>query len=164
MLEVWKDISGFEGIYQVSNFGRVKRIGSGRGAKCGILKHKSNTPYDRVLLYKNNCPTTKYVHRLVAEAFIPNPDGKPQVNHMNGDRKDNRVENLEWCTQKENAVHSCVVLKHRGRGPIRCVETGEIFYSRREASTAKSLDRTYLNLHLKGEKESVNGLHWETVI
>ena len=105
MEEIWRDIEGFEGLYQVSNFGRIKRVTTGK-----ILKgDKNNDGYLRVKLYKNNTKSNKSIHRLVAEAFIPNPENKPQVNHINEDKTnnslDNSLDNLEWMTAKENINH-----------------------------------------------------------
>lgn len=115
MDEVWKDVPGFEGRYQVSNLGQVKslerKVKSCKGEK---------TVYSRILRPfvdpKGYCRITirdlqnhKYcfqIHRLVAKAFIPNPDNKPQVNHKNGNKTDNNIENLEWVTSRENISHS----------------------------------------------------------
>ena len=106
--EVWKDIKGYEGKYQVSNLGRVKSLYLiNRQAKIPrekILKLGHNLQgYPQIHLCKDN-KTSKsiFVHKLVAEAFIPNPDNLPVVNHKNEIKTDNRVENLEWCTQKNN--------------------------------------------------------------
>lgn len=101
MNEIWKDIKEYEGLYQVSNLGRVKRVETDR-----ILKGQNNsTGYLRVRLYKNNIAYNMRVHRLVAEAFIPNPDNKPQVNHIDEDKTNNSLANLEWMTAKENNNH-----------------------------------------------------------
>lgn len=113
-MEVWKDIEGFEGVYQVSSFGRIKSMGRvidrDKMGKLVIFEkilnpHIDQVGYPRLYLYKKNFKRRESVHRLVAFAFIPNTDNKPHINHINGEKTDNRVENLEWCTQKENVRH-----------------------------------------------------------
>ena len=94
-MEIWRDIDGYEGLYQVSNFGRVKSFQRG---KPRILKAFLNSGYLSVVLYRDHKVKQCLVHRLVALAFIPNPEDKPLVNHINGVKTDNCVENLEWAT------------------------------------------------------------------
>lgn len=108
--EIWKDIRDYEGIYQVSNLGRVKSFDIkdklGRIRKGRVLKGCKNTKgYLLVNLYKNNMGCGKLIHRLVAQAFIPNPENKPQVNHIDENKTNNMVSNLEWSTSKENNNH-----------------------------------------------------------
>lgn len=99
--EEWRDIKGFEGRYFVSNLGRIK---TKRGIRKFITTHDG---YDRVVLYtKSPNKITINVHKVVAQSFIPNPHNKPQINHLNGNKKDNRACNLEWCTAKENIDHA----------------------------------------------------------
>lgn len=97
-MEIWKDIKGYEGLYQVSNQGRVRSLYKG----VRILKTRNNKGYLRVALYKENKYKHISIHRLVAEAFLPNPKNLPQVNHKSEIKTDNRVENLEWCDSKYN--------------------------------------------------------------
>ncbi len=117
MIEEWRDIEDFEGYYQVSNLGRVKSLE--RHIHCydnrwkkyvdKVNKEKIMSPsgdrYKFVDLRKNNEYSSRYIHRLVASAFIPNPDNKPEVNHKDRNPSNNRLDNLEWATSKENTIH-----------------------------------------------------------
>ena len=113
--EVWKDVKGYEGIYKVSNFGRVKsldrevapnnRVPYWRKGKI-CKQSKSNLGYMTVGFTVNNVKVNKYVHRLVAEAFITNVNNYPQVNHIDCDKTNNRINNLEWCTNSQNQIHA----------------------------------------------------------
>lgn len=96
-MEIWKDIPGYEGLYQVSNLGNVRRT--------KLLKkyYDKTKGYDVISLSKNGKSKIAKVHQLVAKTFIPNPNNKPEINHINTIRTDNRVENLEWCTRSENS-------------------------------------------------------------
>ena len=100
--EFWKPIKEHENMYSISNFGGVRNLKTGK--KLNPYIHRCG--YLRVRLYKENTKKTFYVHRLVAETFIPNPNNKPQVNHKNGIKTDNRAENLEWCDNSQNQLHA----------------------------------------------------------
>lgn len=114
----WKPVKGYEGLYEVSNDGRIKALKKrvDRG-KCHreweehFLKQAADmNGYLRTSLAMNGKNTTIKVHRLVAETFIPNPENKPEVNHIDGNKQNNDVSNLEWCTRSENLKHAC---KHK---------------------------------------------------
>lgn len=102
MIESWNDVPGYEGLYEVSDLGRVKNIKTGR-----ILRPaKDKYGYLYVGLYKNGIPKKGKIHRLVAFAFIPNPTNLPQINHRDEDKTNNAVNNLEWCDAKYNNNYS----------------------------------------------------------
>lgn len=103
-MEVWKDVVGYEGLYQVSNIGNVY---SCRQMKSLHPANSYSNGYSLVLLYKDGTRKMKGVHRLVAEAFIPNPNNLPIVDHKDGNKRNNCISNLEWVTQKEN-VRRCI--------------------------------------------------------
>lgn len=117
-MTVWKDILGYEGLYQVSDEGTVKALARLVTNKIGRLQRypervlktdksvMSNSTYHRVTLCKNHVTSRFLVHRLVAEAFIPNPLNKPMINHIDNDAENNQVSNLEWVTHSENMIHA----------------------------------------------------------
>ena len=96
-MEEWKNVIGYEGLYEVSNIGNVRSV-----IRNKLLRLSKTKGYIQVYLYKNGIRTGLKVHRLVAQAFIPNPDNLPQVNHKDEDKTNNSVENLEWCNAKYN--------------------------------------------------------------
>ena len=107
MEEIWKDIEEFKEYYEISNLGNVRRK---KGTSHLKIKNRKYT-YDKDGYYKVNLKIkqkgyNRFIHRLLAKAFIDNPENKPQVNHINGIKNDNRLENLEWCTLSENRQHA----------------------------------------------------------
>lgn len=128
MEEEWKDVVGFEDYYMVSNFGRVlskERYMNNHGAKVlkpeKIVSHyHTKCGYCQIDLSVDGKKYKRYVHRLVAEAFIPNPDNFPEVNHKDENKDNNLADNLEWCTRKYNQVYSF------GMSENHCVDCGKV--------------------------------------
>lgn len=164
MKTVWKDIPGFGDRYAVSNTGNVSNKATGR-----ILKPwRDNIGYRKVALCQNGYCKQVFVHRLVADAFIEKKAEGLEVNHKDGDKANNAVDNLEWCTKSENLAHSYRVLHRkwnagRPRVQVLCVETGEVFDSIANAAKAKGVDKR--NLHAvispKSCKKTCGGYHWK---
>lgn len=105
--EIWADIDGYDGLYKVSNLGKIKSIGGKSNHNSEIImKQQEILGYMSVTLTKDSVQKMHKVHRLVANDFIDNPDSKPQVNHIDGNKRNNAVSNLEWVTPSENAKHA----------------------------------------------------------
>ena len=176
MSEEWKPIIGYEGLYEVSSEGRVRSLGRYQNCvhngkefrKERIMKlYSSKKKYLIVSLCKNCKHINFQVHRLVAEAFIPNPENKEEVNHKNGNKTDNRIFNLEWVTKSENAIHAHRVLgvKSSYERPVRCVETGKIYHSTAEAARQLNVNPSQINNVIAGRygAKTANGCHWELI-
>ena len=146
MIEQWKDISGYENKYQVSNFGRVKSLPQKHSKKENILKNSvTHYGYLRVNLGRFN---TRLVHKLVAEHFIDNPFNKKWVNHKDGVKANPHVDNLEWCTPKENSEHAYRTglntiqyqnLKQPFK-PVINLESGVFFDTMKQAAIAHNIN------------------------
>ena len=130
---IWKDIPGYEGLYKVSNTGEIYSMRENKN----LSLSKDRYGYVQIILYKNGESKTYKVHRLVALAFIPNPDKKPSINHLDGNPRNNRVENLEWCTASENQQHRRYVLKS-GNRRVKRIETDTIYDSIKQAAEDNS--------------------------
>lgn len=175
-MEEWRDVAGWEE-YEVSNLGNIRSkdrwvIYSDGDRHFYKGKEKKQqvhikTGYKLVFLHsggKMGRNKMLRVHRLVAQAFLPNPGGKPDVNHKNCNRQDNRAENLEWCTRKENIVHR---FRHGDRTTTNCatlcVETGQIFQSRVEAGNSCGVECKDICRAIKSGGKS-GGYHWKSLI
>lgn len=178
--EVWRDIEGYEGQYAISNMGRVKSLdrilphkthGTWhirerilKQAKGGRNKDK-NKLYMQVALNVGNGKLTNIkIHRAVAKAFVPNPDGKPEVNHIDGNKANNRADNLEWVTPQENMDHAwnhglCENIVQAKARQVQCVETGEKFPSISAAEKALSAAGGAIG-HAIRKKRTSCGYHW----
>lgn len=159
MEEIWKDIEGYEGLYKVSNIGNLYSNYVKRNLQLSL----DGYGYTQVILRKNSSGKRHLLHRLVAQAFIQKPENKPQVNHIDEDKTNNRVDNLEWVTAKENINHGTrterqvytqrIIQKSR---PVIC-SNGMIYRSTREASRLLGLDNSSLNKVLQGKRKTVGG-------
>ena len=190
MEEIWKDIEGFEGIYQVSNLGKVRSLD--RYVNTAILHSKLKKTKGRIL--KQSCnihgysfvslgkkPKPYSVHRLVAKTFIPNPKNKEFVDHINTVRTDNRVENLRWATRSENNRNPNTTAKQslyrKGRTlsentkkklketaqkyKIICIETNYCYESIKECAKKTNIDAGHIGQVCRGKRKTAGGFHWK---
>ena len=164
-MEIWHDIEGYEGLYQISNKGRVKSLkcGKERTLRPGI----KSSGYLKVVLCKNGMVKQFQLHRLVANAFIPNLDNKPQVNHLDENKLNNCVDNLQWATAKENINHGT---RNERAGYSRSkpiLQYSKSGYFIREWKGASEVERVLgiANSHIiaccKGNRKSAGGFVWK---
>ena len=164
--ELWRPVKEYDSLYEVSNFGRIRSLPrNGTINAVRIIKlNPKKSGYINATLTKNNSKKTFRVHRLVAEAFIPNPKNKKQVNHIDGDKSNNSVDNLERATPSENIKHKFDSLGYKvtrhGMTPVICVETGERFDSIKAAERAYGKSYGAILHALKGKTSTAYGLHW----
>lgn len=164
-MERWKDINNYEELYQISNYGRVKskyRKGTyGKTVKQWEDKHG----YLIVYLSKNGIRKRFKVHRLVAQAFIENPNDYPIINHKDENKQNNKVDNLEWCTHMYNNNYGTKrkrISKSNSR-PVLCIELNMIFYGCREAERKTDIRQCNISQCCNGKRQTAGNYHWKYV-
>ena len=187
-MEKWKDVVDYEGLYKVSDLGRVKsvrRFRDNHGTPQLVPEKIKNTRiknsgYLMTDLYKENKQKSVMIHRIVAIAFLPNKENKETVNHKDGNKLNNSVENLEWNSfseqnkhfyeqglkSKENIKKAIKAMNDKNARKIKCVETGEVFKSLSDASLFSKGDRRGVSLIIRSAKNTKNtayGYHWSYV-
>ena len=156
--EQWRAVEGYPG-YEVSNLGRVRKNGKLTSS------HRTRKGYWQTNLYKRRKQTLHYIHRLVAIAFIPNPENKPTVNHIDGDKNNNRVSNLEWATYLENNLHA--IKNHLHRHYTRAVKQYDLqgnllatYNSIVEANKATGVNKSNISQACRGVYKTIGGYRW----
>lgn len=173
MEEEWRDIAGYEGLYMVSNLGRVKSLNYNRTGQEGILKARNDSyGYLQAHLYKDGKDKGCAIHRLVAKAFLPNPENYNEINHKDENKENNCVQNLEWCSRKYNVNYGTrnkrSAEKHinhpRRSKPVIAINkvSGLIleYTSVSEASRVTGVDQSSITKCCKGKRKSAGGYYW----
>ena len=159
MIEEMKDIKDYEGEYAITRDGKVWSYKSNK-----FLKHMLDKEgYHKVNLYKDKKMKTFRIHRLVAQAFIPNPKGLPQVNHIDEDKSNNYVENLEWCDAKYNMNYGTRTERAAKKlsKPVYCIELDRVFDGSRQAARELDLHNSNIISCCKGRYKTTGGYHWK---
>ena len=146
--------------YEVSNLGRVRNLNYRDTGRIKELKqYEDRDSYLRVTLSKNKKRKPLLVHRLVACTFIPNPHNKPTVNHINENKHDNGIDNLEWATHREQVYHG--TRTERASKKVRCIETGQVFKSTRQASEETGENIYHFYQCYQNREKTAGGYHWQ---
>ncbi len=168
--EEWRDVVGYEGLYMVSNIGNVKSLQRTAKSKNGSIRtvseklrkiNKNKSGYIMVILNKEGKRKGIKIHRLVAQAFLPNPENLPQVNHKDENKSNNCVENLEWCTQEYNNKYG--TRTERTSKKVKCLETGVIYPSTIEIQRNLGFSSANISKCCRGKVKSCCGYHWQYV-
>lgn len=159
-MERWLPVKGFSN-YEVSSNGKIRNVKTGRILKTTI----NDRGYEQVCLHEKNVQSAKRVHRLVADAFFDGDHTGRDVNHIDGNKTNNFIGNLEWCSRKENIAHAYQTgLKEEPtRVKVRVVETGVIYDSLSDCSKALGADRCQIHRCLTGKEKTCKGYHFENV-
>lgn len=174
--EIWNPVKGYEGLYEVSSFGRVRSLTRKYEVYSEIKGVHTRTLYGRVLkpclqnsgyqtvwLRKEGGTKACTVHRLVAMAFVDNPLQLAYVNHKDGNKQNNCLDNLEWCSSSENLIHAYNKLDrvHRKGRSVLCVELNRIFPSIKQASIALNVNSSSIGNCLRGDVRHAGGYSWK---
>lgn len=168
--EEWRDVVGYEGLYKISNKGRIKSLQRTAKSKNGSIRtvseklrkiNKNKSGYLMVILNKEGEKKGLKLHRLVAQSFLDNPENLPQVNHRNENKQDNRVENLEWCTQDYNNKYG--TRTERTSKKVKCLETGVIYPSTIEIQRKLGFSSANISKCCRGKVKTCGGFHWQYV-
>ena len=180
MIEIWRPVAGYEGFYEVSNFGRIRSVDRIVRTKCcsskmshgRVLTQNGCSDYCTVTLCKDGNKITKPVHRIVAIAFVDNPDCLPMVNHKDENKRNNAAVNLEWCDSSYNATYGTAIDRARPKmseakkKPVAQYLHGELIATYRsinDASGITGVDPGHIGHCCNGKRKNAGGYQWEFV-
>lgn len=169
-----KDIVGFEGFYSIDEYGNVYSNSSGSGVRKGIRKPSVDKDgYNCMILCNKYKKTAIKIHRVVAQLYIPNPLNKPCINHIDGNKQNNHISNLEWCTRSENSKHAYdtglrkptdwTTKIHSSSKKVMCIETEEVFDSINIASKKKNIASSSIRHNISGRYKNAGGFTWKLI-
>lgn len=169
-MDKWKDIPGWEGLYQAHPTGQIRSLPrNGTINRPRVLSQCNDKDGYKLVSFRNKKKFTKKVHRLIAKTFIPNPENKPQVNHLDGTKDNNHVDNLAWVTPSENILHAKSIglqVECHNRKPVQqFTKEGELvatFPSLREAERQTGVGWTGISANTRGVRKSAGGYIWRT--